>query len=101
LIALSELARDIQDGGYLELRRAMRHASTHRFAVLHDSLPTTMRESAVVEHYAYTEFIDHLIGSLQTSRAAIHYAAEMIRQHEAILDDGNTAKQLSIRKVGR
>ncbi|BCZ85375.1 hypothetical protein PTKU64_90500 (plasmid) [Paraburkholderia terrae] len=101
LIALSELARDIQDGGYLELKRAMRHASTHRFAVLHDSLPTAIRESTVIEHYAHAEFVDHLIGSLQTSRAAIHYVAEMISQHEAIHDDGRPTKQLSIREMGR
>ncbi|WMY11760.1 LA2681 family HEPN domain-containing protein [Paraburkholderia phenoliruptrix] len=101
LIALSELARDIQDGGYLELRRAMRHASTHRFSVLHAGLPTALRESVVIEHYAHSDFIDHLIGSLQTSRAAIHYVAEMIRQHEAIHDDGRLTVQLSIREVGR
>jgi tetratricopeptide (TPR) repeat protein len=96
LIALSELARDIQDGGYLELRRAMRHASTHRFAVLHDGEPVTTRNSAFIEHYSRTDFVDHLIGSLQTSRAAIHYVGEMIGRHEAIHDDGTPRKQLRI-----
>lgn len=96
LIALSELARDIQDGGYLELRRAMRHASTHRFAILHDGEPTTTRKSAFIEHYSRTDFVEHLIGSLQTARAAIHYVGELIGRHETIHDDGTPKKQLRI-----
>lgn len=99
LIALSELARDIQDGGYLELRRAMRHASTHRFAVLHEGEPTITRKSVFIEHYSHTDFVEHLIGSLQTARAAIHYVGEVIGRHEAIYDDGTPKKQLRIFKT--
>ncbi|MFL9872861.1 LA2681 family HEPN domain-containing protein [Paraburkholderia megapolitana] len=97
LIALSELARDIQDGGYLELKRTIRHASTHRFAVLHDGDPAITRKSPYIEHYSRADFADHLIGSLQTARAAIHYVGEMIGRHETIHDDGSPKQRFMLR----
>ncbi|WP_157778235.1 LA2681 family HEPN domain-containing protein [Burkholderia thailandensis] len=98
LIALSELARDISEGGYLELKKAMRHASTHRFAVLHDGKPDIQRKSAFIEHYARSDFVNHLVDTLQMARAAINYVARMIARHEAIHDDGTPKTELDIRE---
>ena len=83
LLALSELSLDVNKGGALHQKKALRHASTHRFTVLHDIGCTPSRSSAHVEHSAAEEFISLLIESLQMARAAIFYFVEMIAINEA------------------
>jgi tetratricopeptide (TPR) repeat protein len=83
LIALAELSLDVKDGGALYKKKAYRHASTHRFTILHDEGCSPSRESIHVEHCAQREFETHLIESLQLARAALLYFVEMIAINEA------------------
>lgn len=80
LLALAEVARDL--GGYLKSKKAIRHAATHRFTVLHDIGCTPSRESACIEHYASEDFKRHLIESLQMARAVLFYFAHLVLVHE-------------------
>jgi hypothetical protein len=87
LIALGELAEDLADGGYLHRKRKSRHASTHRFTVLHD-MPRQSRPCAAIEHVDIERFGEETIETLQAVRAAILYFVEAVarrehRQHSA------------------
>jgi tetratricopeptide (TPR) repeat protein len=83
LIALAELSLDVNKGGALHHKKALRHSSTHRFTVLHDIECTPRRHSVHVEHSRVEEFKEILIDSLQLVRAAILYFTEMIAINEA------------------
>jgi tetratricopeptide (TPR) repeat protein len=78
LIALAEISFDIGGEGFLVRKKAFRHASTHRFTVLHDEGCDPSRASVHIEHCNLAEFKTHLIESLQLARAAILYFVEMI-----------------------
>jgi tetratricopeptide (TPR) repeat protein len=80
LLALAEVARDLS--GYLKSKKAIRHAATHRFTVLHDIGCTPSRASDSVEHYAVEDFKRHLIESLQMSRAVLFYFVHLVLVHE-------------------
>lgn len=84
LIALTELSLDTESGGALYENKAMRHASTHRFIVVHDIGSTPSRQSPFVEHYAAYDFHSSVIRSLQLTRAALLYFVDMVSQNEAI-----------------
>lgn len=88
LIALAELSLDVKKGGALHQKKAFRHASTHRFIVLHDIGCTPRRNSIHVEHSGFEEFKSILIESLQLARAAILYFVEMIAINEAKTEKG-------------
>jgi len=96
IIAISELSLDVQVGGFLEHKRAMRHSSTHRFTVLHEIGDTPSRKSLHIDHYALDYFRTNLIETLQTSRAALLYTAQMIAIHESIHDDGRPRVELIV-----
>jgi len=83
ILALAELSLDIGENGALHQKKAYRHASTHRFTVLHDIGCTPSRVSDYIEHCGVSEFESHLIESLQLVRAAIIYFVEMISIREA------------------
>lgn len=83
LIALAELSLDTESGGALYENKAMRHASTHRFIVIHDIGSTASRQSAFIEHYAVSEFHKNVIRSLQLTRAALLYFVDMVAQNES------------------
>jgi len=83
LVALAELSLDIESGGALFQKKALRHSSTHRFTVLHDEGCSASRASELVEHYRAREFESQLISSLQLVRAALLYFVEMVRIEEA------------------
>ena len=53
--------------------RALRHASTHRFAVLHDFGPCPKTQDGFVEHYDFEDYRRKLIESLQLARAVLIY----------------------------
>lgn len=80
LIALGEVARDLN--GYLKEKKAIRHATTHRFTVLHDIGNSPSRESNCIEHFALEQFERHLIESLQVARAVLFYFVYLISVHE-------------------
>jgi len=80
LIALAEVARDL--GGYLKTKRSIRHATTHRFTVLHDLACIPSRESDCIEHHELEDFKRHLVESLQMSRAVLFYFAHLVSVHE-------------------
>ncbi len=82
-LALAELSLDVHQDGALHQKKAYRHASTHRFTVLHDIGCTPSRPSDCVEHCNLSDFKSHLIESLQLARAAIIYFVEMISIREA------------------
>jgi hypothetical protein len=83
LVALAKMALDVEAGGALHQKKSLRHASTHRFTVLHDEGCTPSRESPLVEHYAVRDFTVQLISSLQLARAALLYFVEMVALEEA------------------
>jgi hypothetical protein len=60
----------------------VRHASTHRFIVVHDIGETPSRESTFIDHYSASEVESNVIKSLQLTRAALLYFVDMIAQHE-------------------
>jgi hypothetical protein len=82
LIALAELSLDIEAGGALHGNKVLRHASTHRFIVVHDIDSTPSRESSFIEHYDLRDFEESLIRSLRLTRAALLYFVDMVAQHE-------------------
>jgi hypothetical protein len=71
-IALGEICRDLTAGGYLEHKQTLRHASTHRFTVLHEGAPPESR-SPFVERHGEAAFTQQLIETLQLVRAALFY----------------------------
>lgn len=89
MIALAELSLDIESGGALHENKVLRHASTHRFIVVHDIGDTPSRESPFVEHYGIGDFEKSLIRALQLTRAALLYFVDMVAQneHEQNVDD--------------
>jgi len=82
LVALSEVACDIEQGGFLHDKRAMRHSSTHRFTVLHDLGDGPWSESRSVDHYPQAHFIAQLLETLQLARAVLFYFAQLVEVHE-------------------
>lgn len=78
LIALAEISLDMGEEGFLVRKKAFRHASTHRFTVLHDLGCHPSRQSSQIEHCRLTEFKAQLIESLQLGRAALIYFVEMV-----------------------
>ncbi len=82
LVALAEISLDIESGGALHTNKLLRHASTHRFIVVHDIGESPSRESAFVDHYPAIEFENNVIKSLQLTRAALLYFVDMIAQNE-------------------
>jgi len=78
LVALSEVSGDIAVG-FLQEKRALRHASTHRFTVLHDFGRDHVRKCGHVDHYDCAVFEEQLIESLQLARAVLFYFVEMVR----------------------
>lgn len=79
-IALGELAEDLA-GGYLHRKRKARHASTHRFTVLHD-MKGSPRPSPAIEHVRLDTFEQETIETLQAVRAAILYFVELVARRE-------------------
>ena len=71
-IALGEICLDLTAGGYLEEKQALRHASTHRFTVLHEGAPPESR-SPFIERHVEAAFARQLIETLQLVRGALFY----------------------------
>jgi tetratricopeptide (TPR) repeat protein len=82
LIALAEISLDMDEEGFLVRKQAFRHASTHRFTVLHDLGCHPSRQSSQIEHCRLAEFKAQLIESLQLARAALIYFVEMVSTPE-------------------
>lgn len=82
LIALSELSEDLKEDGYLQIKKKLRHASTHRFAVLHEMGSKNHRKCQFIEHYDLNEFKNELISTLQVVRSSLFYFMEMVRINE-------------------
>jgi hypothetical protein len=82
LIALTEVAIDMEEGGYLREKKNIRHSSTHRFTVLHDGSESPYRKSRYIDHYSYSSFSRQVIETLQLTRAALFYFVEMVELHE-------------------
>lgn len=83
--ALADLAMDTRKGGRLAGHMDRRHATTHRFVVLHDETMglTMARENEAAEHCELGSFIDELIGVLRIARSALTYLAELIGRRES------------------
>jgi len=83
LIALSEIADDLNENKYLYVKKEMRRSSTHRFTILHDELIGTYRNNRCISHFNIMDFEKGLIETLQLARASLIYFVEMIALHEA------------------
>jgi len=86
LIALSELAVDVMQEGYLNLQKTLRNASTHRFVILHELGNQGSRPSNHIEHYSQEDFEKQTLRALRIARAALFYFREMITFREARLE---------------
>jgi len=82
LLAICEVARDVREGGYLKVKRALRHASTHRFAVLHDLGTRTETQDGFVEHYDFEEYGRQVIEAVQLARATLIYFVQTVADRE-------------------
>lgn len=87
LLALADLAFDIDKGGYLSDYRELRNTGTHRFIVLHDMRGSSDRSPAV-EHRQLDAFQEQLLATLRTTRAALLYLVSMIGGREHRLHHG-------------
>ncbi len=92
LIALSEVSRDVEAGGFLQEKRALRHSSTHRFTVLHDLGASPSRECEYIDHYGVDAFVGQLIETLQLTRAVLFYFVEMVGLREQRMQADGSAR---------
>ncbi|MFN9872884.1 MAG: LA2681 family HEPN domain-containing protein [Cyanobacteriota bacterium] len=88
LIAITEVAGDIESGGFLRAKKELRNSATHRFAVLHDLGATSSRESPFVEHCEFDSFVNQLLETLRLTRAMIIYFVQMVMNREHRLHCG-------------
>lgn len=88
VLALAELSLDVHQDGALHQKKVYRHASTHRFTVLHDIGCKPSQPSDCIEHCGLSEFKSHLIESLQLVRSAIIYFVEMVSIRETAYKKG-------------
>lgn len=82
VLAIAEMAADVAHAGYLQSKRRLRNASTHRFVILHDISPATAPDVGIIERYDADEFRRHLIETLQLVRAALIYFVEAVADRE-------------------
>jgi len=82
LIALSELSEDFSEDGFLQVKKSLRNASTHRFVILHEGSVDNVRQSKYIEHYDQNDFSNELVTTLQVVRSALFYFVEMISINE-------------------
>jgi tetratricopeptide (TPR) repeat protein len=82
LMALVDLAADLENGGYLSSYPELRHTGTHRFMVLHDETIGTSASSKAVDHMQITDYQRELVTTLKISRAALLYAIELVNERE-------------------
>jgi hypothetical protein len=86
VLAMAEMAADIAHQGYLQPKRKLRNASTHRFIILHDISCATASEVNVIERYDAEDFRRHLTETLQLARAALIYFVDAIADQVITLD---------------
>jgi tetratricopeptide (TPR) repeat protein len=83
IIALAEVSLDLGEKGFLHEKKHYRHASTHQFTVFHDLGCEPSRPSSYIDHCEADTFESILIESLQLTRAAFLYFADMVQIAEA------------------
>jgi len=88
IIALAEMALDIGKSGFLNEKKEMRHAGTHRFVVLHDTGQSPSRECSYIEHANAKDFEQEVLDSLRLARSAIIYFVELIALEERARRNG-------------
>lgn len=91
LVALADLASDLEVEGSLGSRRLLRHSGTHRFVVLHDMM-VSFRESQFIEHYRQADFETTTVETLQMCRAALTYLRELVVWRERRLAKAQSGK---------
>lgn len=83
VVALTEMAQDMKDdAGYLRKKTAIRNASTHRFAILHDIGIGYSRTNACIEHHKMEDVVTELLQTLRLARASLIYFIELIARQE-------------------
>lgn len=82
VLAIAEMAADVAHEGYLQPKRKLRNASTHRFIILHDISRATALEVNFIERHDTEDFRRHLIETLQLARAALIYFVDAIADRE-------------------
>ncbi len=82
LVAISDVARDVSAGGFLQEKVSMRNSSTHRFLVLHDLGCEPSRKSEYVDHLPLAVLDEQIIETLRLARAVLFYFVEMVMQAE-------------------
>lgn len=92
LIAISEVAQDINCGGYLYEKKSLRNTSTHRFTILHTLSSSGEYRNDYVDHYNFGIFKDQLIETLKLVRAVLFYFVEMVNLCER--RKGETSKHI-------
>ncbi len=97
LIALYEVATDIEEKGFLQEKKKLRHTSTHRFAVLHDikSKNICSCKNAII-HYDMDDYKTQLIESLQLIRSALFYFVDIVHTREHRIHHCNESLRVPI-----
>lgn len=82
VVALVEVAFDLEQSGFLNSKRQLRNQSTHRFVVMHDLMNPDRLTTPAVLHLDEAVLGDELLETLHLARAAIVYFCEMVYRHE-------------------
>jgi hypothetical protein len=88
VIALSEIALDLQQPGFLRHVKSLRNAGTHRFVVAMDFRDSTEQEGKFVEYYGREELNRQIVGTLRLGRAALFYLVDLISHEEVRRKEG-------------
>jgi tetratricopeptide (TPR) repeat protein len=88
IIALAEMALDLEEDGFLCEQKESRSAGTHRFVVLHDIGKSPSRECPYINHSNIKDFKQITLHSLRLARAAIIYFVELIALEERTRSKG-------------
>lgn len=81
LFALFDLSMDLQDDGYYREIYECRHASTHRFLIVHDII-TPSNQSGVTSRISREDLFEKTITAMQLLRAAIMYLILFVDSEE-------------------
>jgi tetratricopeptide (TPR) repeat protein len=96
IIALAEMALDLEENGFLCEQKELRRAGTHRFVVLHDIGKSPSRECPYIDHFNTEDFKQIILHSLRLARAAIIYFVELIAFEERARSKGLKAFPLVV-----
>jgi hypothetical protein len=85
IVALVDLASDLAVGGLLSVYGEVRNRSTHRFVIPHQDAAPLPPSSDLIMRLPRTEFLETVLTTLRTARAALMYCMGVIAVREGRL----------------